>query len=249
MSNIHEGHRNRLRKKAFEYGLECLQPHEVLELALSFSVPYKDMNPIAHELLNKFGSIREVLSEPKEELQKITGIAKKSAEYLNFLILFHDYLARIEIQDERPVLNSAQKVAEFCESLMSNLKQEEFYVICLENNSKVKHYKRFAKGTTDAMLFNLQEVINYINNMNCKNVVISHNHPNGLAKPSLEDIKTTRQLYMALSFHGVLLIDHIIIAEKGSYYSFLRNHIMDEWKESVERMFQPHMHDAFGKLS
>ena len=78
-TSLHDGHRDRLREKFIRHGLSSLEPHEVVELMLYAAVPRKDMNPLAHELLEGFGSFPALLDAPIEELMKYKGIGRGSA--------------------------------------------------------------------------------------------------------------------------------------------------------------------------
>ena len=61
------GHRERLRQKLTEHGLDAFLPHEILELLLTYVIPRKDTKPIAWALLKKFGSLSGVLDARSEE--------------------------------------------------------------------------------------------------------------------------------------------------------------------------------------
>jgi len=56
--NPHKNHRERVKTKYLNHGLDCFADHEVLEMILFYSVPQKDTNEMAHELIDKFGSLR-----------------------------------------------------------------------------------------------------------------------------------------------------------------------------------------------
>ena len=58
----HFGHRSRLRNLASNTDILTLPEHQILELILTFILPQKDVNPLAHDLLNEFGSIANVFA-------------------------------------------------------------------------------------------------------------------------------------------------------------------------------------------
>ena len=235
MNNLHEGHRDRLRQKALENGIDSLADHEILELMLSFAVPYKDMNSIAHQLINEFGSIQNVLTRPTKELEKIIGVGKKTAQYLNCLSLFCKYYHVFDVKEKKNYISSAFQSYQFCKKLVERLDHEEFYAVCIDNDNCVKNFKKFSKGTNNETGVNLKELVQYTLNSNCNNVIICHNHPKGCEKPSANDLNITKNIYMALAFHGISLLDHIIIGEQGKYYSFSSAQIFESWKNSVDQ--------------
>ena len=77
--NVHAGHRQRLKNKYLSSGADVLEPHELLELLLFYAVPRANPNPIAHALIKRFGSLKNVLTAPVEELTKVEGVGESSA--------------------------------------------------------------------------------------------------------------------------------------------------------------------------
>ena len=71
--NIHKDHRKRLRARYDKYGLASFEEHNILELLLFHSIPRADTNGIAHELINTFGSLYDVMCAPYEELLRVNG--------------------------------------------------------------------------------------------------------------------------------------------------------------------------------
>ena len=74
--NIHQGHRERLRQKFLEHGLDTLPDVNALELLLFYAVPRQDTNPIAHRLLDAFGSLPGVFDASLEDLQREAASAE-----------------------------------------------------------------------------------------------------------------------------------------------------------------------------
>lgn len=83
--HLHAGHRSRMRRRFLVNGLDGFSDHEVLELLLFYAVPRQDVNPMAHALLNRFGSLPEVLNAPTEELCTIYGVGPKIARFLKLI--------------------------------------------------------------------------------------------------------------------------------------------------------------------
>ena len=79
----HYGHRSRIRDRVKKEGLDNFQDYQVLEYALSFVIPYKDTNPLAHRLINKFGSLAGVLEADEEQLKEMDGMGEVSSHFLN----------------------------------------------------------------------------------------------------------------------------------------------------------------------
>lgn len=82
-TSLHDGHRDRLREKFIRHGLSSLEPHEVVELMLYAAVPRKDMNPLAHELLEGFGSFPALLRESAVEVRLRLSCFPQSAGFIS----------------------------------------------------------------------------------------------------------------------------------------------------------------------
>lgn len=98
---LHAGHRQRMRTRFLCTGLDGFADHEVLELLLFYAIPRQDVNPMAHELLNKFGTLPAVLDAPINELCTVRGVGPKIAQ---FLTLIPDVL----VQTEHCILHAAR---------------------------------------------------------------------------------------------------------------------------------------------
>ena len=55
--NLHAGHRSRVKEEFLRRGLDSFPEHRVLELLLFYAIPRRDVNPIAHRLMERFGSL------------------------------------------------------------------------------------------------------------------------------------------------------------------------------------------------
>ena len=82
--NVHENHRGRLRER-FVKSPESLSKHELLELALFSALPRVNVNPVAHRIINKFGTLGAALHAPVSELEAIDGVGPAAAAFLNAL--------------------------------------------------------------------------------------------------------------------------------------------------------------------
>src|SRR5690554_309432 len=102
---MHEGHRERLKGRFLEEGLDYFNQHQVLELLLFYVIPRRDTNPIAHKLIDKFGSLSGVLDAGYEHLIKEGGLSPNAATFLSLL----PDLCRRYLNDKwgnKPQLNS-----------------------------------------------------------------------------------------------------------------------------------------------
>ena len=83
--SIHNGHRQRLKDRFRKEGLDHFDEHQVLELLLFYCIPRQDTNPLAHRLMNTFGSVREVLNADRDVLLRVEGMTENAATLLSLV--------------------------------------------------------------------------------------------------------------------------------------------------------------------
>lgn len=217
----HKGHRQRMRERYAKNGLEGFAPHEVLELLLYYAIPQKDVNPIAHELLNRFETLRGVLRAEKWQLQQVKGVGENTAIFLTMLSKAWQYAQR---QDgKEPVRLTTRALAEeYCINLLNGEVREAFYLICLTAQMRVEHCVLIARGSLREVPAYPRMVAEAVLANNAHSVLLCHNHPGGSLVPSPEDIEATRELSTLLRGLEVALIDHVIVAE-GRTFSMVGN--------------------------
>ena len=133
--NIHEGHRERLKKRFLEHGLESFEDYSVLELLLFYALPRSDVNPIAHALINKFGSLAAVFDAPVEELTHVPGIGINAAEYIKLIPqVSRRYLISRASFDN--ILDSTKKAGEYLLPRFYAERDEIVYLVCLTPNAR-----------------------------------------------------------------------------------------------------------------
>ena len=216
---LHEGHRQRLKERFVnEEGLDYFDKHQVLELLLFYSIPYKDTNPIAHELLSKYGSLHGVFEADINDLEKTAGVGKNTAVLLSMIAS----LSRVYLKDkslEKECLNSSIKSGDYFKSLFTGRYYEAFYVVCLDSQNKINKTILLQEGTINEAPVYPRLVVENALRYRADSVILAHNHPGGSLKPSRADIDTTSRIKEALQPIGIKVRDHIIVANQ-EYYSF-----------------------------
>ncbi|MGD9901332.1 MAG: DNA repair protein RadC [Spirochaetales bacterium] len=232
--NLHEGHRTRLREKACENGLHTFDEHQVLELLLSYIVPRKDTNPIAHRLIKEFGSLAGVLDAKEDDLAKINGIGERASAFLHLMPQFFKSYQQSKIK-EKPFITNPAQVFNYLGEMIRLMPHEEFYMICLDSKSQVILSKLIAKGTNNQVNFNLKEITQIALQTSASGIILVHNHPTGSEEPSSEDIELTKKIYVALSLNGICVLDHLIISQTN-YYSFTKNGLFKAFNTDLSSM-------------
>ncbi len=220
----HGGHRQRLKDKVRENGLKVLQEHEILELLLTYTIPYKDTNALAHTLIDKFGNISNVLDANRNDLVKVSGVGEETALFLSTLPELINYYKQ-KRDNEVEILRSVSKCKKFFRLNYEIQKDEHFYVICLNSAYKVIA-KHDVQGEDSCKVnFDVRNFASMISSKDIKAVVLFHTHPNGDVKPSFADIETTKSIFNICAIMKVRLCDHIVFNEVNSF-SFEENNLI-----------------------
>ena len=209
---MHEGHRERVKRRFRQEGLDSFSDIQALELLLFYVIPRVDTNPIAHALLDHFGSLSQVLEASPEELCKVPGVGENGALLLNLI----PQMGRFYMTDRAKsatILTSLEQCAEFLVPRFFGRKLETVFLLCLDAKCKVLCCKELGEGSVNSTGLSIRRVVETALGVNASSVVLAHNHPSGLAIPSPEDIQTTRRIAMALQAVEITLVDHIIVAD------------------------------------
>ena len=210
--SIHDGHRQRLKNRFREEGLDHFEEHEVLELLLYYTIPRKDTNPIAHELLARFGSLAQVLDARPEELAKVPGMGDSAATFLSLITAVgRYYLVNRTIQET--ILPSIEKCGQYLVPFFHGRRNEMVYILCLDAKCKVLCCKEMGEGSVNSAGVPIRRIVEAALGANATSVILAHNHPSGFALPSGEDVQTTKRVAMALDAVEIQLVDHIVVAD------------------------------------
>ena len=210
--SIHEGHRERMRKQLKTSGMDSLSDVQVLEVLLYYAAPRGDTNPAAHALLKRFGTLDGVFSAPETELRKIDGVGEVAAQ----LLLLVPQVARrclMSRSTQIQVLDTTSKCGQYLLPFFHGEREEVVYLLCLDAKCKALDCVLIHRGGVNVASIAARKVVKAALDANATSVVLAHNHPSGLALPSQEDKQTTMVLKAALDAVGVVLADHIIVAD------------------------------------
>lgn len=209
---MHEGHRERMKQQLKTSGMDSLSDVQVLEVLLYYAIPRADTNPTAHRLLERFGSLSGVLEAPAEELQKVEGMGERAAG----LIRLFCQLERRHLMDRAngmKILNTTAKCGQYLTPRFHGEKEEVVYLLCLDAKCGVIDCVPVHRGGVNVADVSVRKIVKTALDTGATSVVLAHNHPAGLALPSPEDIQTTQTVRAALDAVGIVLVDHVIVAD------------------------------------
>ena len=213
---IHDGHREKMRQRYLKGGLEGFADHEALELLLYYAIPRRDTNPIAHALMERYGSLSAVLTAPVEDLCKVEGIGESAAILLRLAPQLYQK-ARLSDAEQETVLNSVDRVTYLLQRFIGE-RREVVYQLCLDRKGKLLACKRLGEGGVASADLDIRKLMENAILTSASAVILAHNHPSGVALASKEDYAATTRVREALATIGVTLVDHIIVAD-GDYVS------------------------------
>ena len=209
---VHTGHRERLRERYRREGLDSFELHNVLEMVLFYIIPRKDTNEIAHRLLERFGSLTQVMEAPIEELEKVSGVGHNAALLLNLATSVGRYYM-VRRSQQTTILRTIQECGDYLKSVFIGRRTEVVYLLCLDAKCKVLACREVAEGSVNSANVPIRRIVEMALGVNATSVILAHNHPSGVALPSKEDVATTRRVAAALSMVDIVLADHIVVAD------------------------------------
>ncbi len=211
--NIHDGHRERVRQEFLQHGFDRnTPPHKILELLLFYCVGRVDTNPIAHELIAKYGSVAGVLDAPVEELAAFKGLSERSAVLLKLIMpIAQRYI--YDKQEQKPTFCSLEGIGKYMLANFLGQTREKVGVMCLDTKGSMLDFAFLGEGDINSVGISNRNLVKHALDVGATAVVLCHNHPNGIALPSDSDVELTKQTADMLSKIGIQLIDHVIVAD------------------------------------
>ena len=210
----YHGHRDRLRARFAEGGIDALADYELLELYLFRSILRRDVKPIAKALIAKFGSFAEVIAAPIDQLSEVKGVSEKIALDLKILRAAATKLGQESILG-RPVLSSWTALLDYCRSAMQFETTEQFRVLFLDKKNRLIADEILGQGTVDRAPVYPREILKRALAHESTAIILTHNHPSGDPTPSQSDIDMTKEIVQACKPIGVAVHDHLIIGREN----------------------------------
>ncbi len=229
------GHRQRLRDKFLEQGIESFTDSEIIELLLTFGTPRSDCKAAARSALERFKTLPAVLDAAPAQLQQIKGVGDKNIFALQFIQGVARRYLRQRIVGKQYV-HSARAVADYLIHSMRGLEHEVLTVVFLDAAHAIIDSAVVAEGTVTVNTVYPRELVKAALARNAAALVIAHNHPSGNLAPSRQDEDLTRSLHLICSFMHINLLDHLIIGAGDQVYSFADQGLMAKIREDCRRI-------------
>ncbi len=206
-------------------GAAALSDAELLAMLLRSGTRGHNVLAVSSRLISEAGSLAGLLAWHEADFRSLRGIGRVKA--LQLVAAMEVARRAVSLPPhESPVLNRADLIAAYLDSVATGLDVEKFWVLCLNRRNRLRKRVEVSSGTATAALAHPREVFRSAIREAAAAVVCAHNHPSGDPAPSAADIQLTRQLREAASAVDIPLLDHVIIGRRGAdplgrgYYSF-----------------------------
>ncbi|MCL2570280.1 MAG: hypothetical protein FWE16_03685 [Firmicutes bacterium] len=230
LSEIHKGRRKKLRDTFDKFGLETFNETQVLEFALGFVVPRMDTNPMAHRLINQFGSLNGVISAHPTKLEMIDGIGEQSSFFLHFLKQFVTYSVNKEL--DSITIRSPKEAETYLAKLLATYETEVFIILCLGMRGEILLQEKVVGGL-DSIGIDIREILDTILRVKTVRILLAHNHLDGGVSPSSADLRVTRTLVNLLFPLGIDVMDHMIFGDNAKF-SFSETGIIEKFRKEYK---------------
>ena len=214
----YHGHRKRLRGRFLDSGLAGFAAHEVIELLLTLAIPRSDVKQPAKALLERFGSLREVLDAPLSELQSVDGIGEAAAVALH-VVRESAALYLREASEGSEVLRDPQRLGDFWRMQIGALRHEVFAVAYLDSGCRLLRngVETLQEGTVDRAAVYPRSIVEAALKRQAAALVLAHNHPNGNVEPSEHDKVLTRAIVLAAETLSLRVVDHLVVSPEETF--------------------------------
>ncbi|MFN3882992.1 MAG: RadC family protein [Nitrincola lacisaponensis] len=202
----------RPREKLLSLGAQALSDAELLAIFLRTGVAGKSAVDLAREQLQHFGGLRPLLESSESAFCQAPGLGRaKYAQLQAVLEMARRHLEAALIRDS--VLDSPTAVRQYLSSRLRHQAREVFACLLLDNRHRVIRYEALFQGTLNAAAVYPREVVKLALQANAAAVILSHNHPSGVAEPSQADRQITERLREALALVDIRVLDHLVVGD------------------------------------
>lgn len=215
--NYHAGHRQRLKDRFLRNGESAFDDHELLELLLFYAIPQGDTNPLAHRLIEHFGSLSSVFDASVSDLEQVSGVGQHTALLIHML----PQIARRYHIDRSQVgtfLKDTLDYAEWFRPYFFGARNEMVYLLSLNAKGKVLGCDLIDEGDLTTCTLFTRQVAEQAIRRRASAVVLAHCHVVGSIAPSPADHQTTLACRKTLEELSITLVDHLIFCD-GEYLS------------------------------
>lgn len=213
------------RERFIKYGVESLSNEELLSIILKTGTKNIPVNVVSLEILSSIKDVTKLKDMKINNLTNIKGVGRVKAITLLASIELGRRIYNSNNNLKRYNIKNPIDIISYFNELLKDKKQEEFYVLYLDNKNNVIENKKLFVGTLNKSIVHPREIFKEAYILSSASIVCVHNHPSGNVTPSQEDISLTRKIHEIALIHEIKLLDHIIVGD-NNYFSFYENKLL-----------------------
>ena len=198
------------RERLLSGGGASLSDAELLALCLRTGGRQGSVLTLSERLIQRFGSLRGVLRAQPDALLTLPDLGAAKVAGIKVVLALAERLLSEEV-GSGPVFASAAAVSRFLRLQLGTREREAFACLLLDTRHRLLRFEVLFEGTIDSASVHPRELVRRCLEVNAAAVILAHNHPSGVAEPSLADIALTERLQPLLAEVGVRLLDHIVV--------------------------------------
>jgi len=199
-------------------GRSALSDNEIMSLIVGGS----DNKTRAEKLLRKIDYNYVTLSKMSYQELKAIGLSHLQAVRVVAVTEISKRIQKAEIPD-LPQVTSSRDIQAQLSPILADLDHEEFWVLFLNRANRVIATEKISQGGVSGTVTDVRIVLKRAILLQASGMIVAHNHPSGNTSPSDSDILITRKIKESAALMDIQLLDHVIIAGRGDYYSFADN--------------------------
>lgn len=209
--NVHSGHRERMRKKLLSSGAEGFCDHELLEMLLYACNSRSNTNGLAHDLINRFGSLRGVFTATPDALKTVSGIKDAAVSHI---MLSRELMRRVENEriEVPDAFETREQIYEYILQLYKFSAVEELYMLLFDASNRLIDCVLISRGNSTNVSMDLRKMVLDSLLKDAAFIVLAHNHPKGKLIASSEDALLTRDVTLTMNKLGIEVFDHVLVA-------------------------------------
>jgi DNA repair protein RadC len=211
---------DRPREKLLRHGAEVLSDAELIAIVLGSGMPGENVLELARRLLDTSLGLSGLVRADPMGLQRTRGLGPAKAAQVAAAIELGRRVGQLDA-DARPVMLTPEQVFAFLGPRLAGLAQERLYVLSLDSRGRLLGSSVAIEGTINAVSFRNAEVFREAVVLRATSIILAHNHPSGDARPSPQDVSSTKSAFAAGAALDIALLDHVIIGQ-GRFYSLKR---------------------------
>ncbi|MDD3400959.1 MAG: JAB domain-containing protein [Eubacteriales bacterium] len=212
-----DGHRERLKQQFIKTDYAGMSDHSILELLLTYAIPRRETNSIAHALIARFGSLEGVTKASVQELQLVDGVGESTAVMLRAVFITAQRLLMNTFYDKkgRVRLRTMEESSRYAMALFMDDKYETLRLVCLDKNFFVINTITLGVGTLESVTVNYRKIIEQALNNAASSIILMHNHPIGIPLPSEDDILVYKDVQDICKSLGLDVLDYLIVGDSS----------------------------------